>query len=277
MIISSPQLSASVKVSANLDLNLFVGFKKLPFTVYQHLITSNKLTNILQLLNILALCKALCANSYESDKTSAYLSLALSFLEEYVALESHNTTSESSLALVKFIVEQLSLVNIPKHERRYSSSLITTAFLWQLTSSSLYKKLRSLLVLPSISSLRKLSMGMTVQGGTLDTNYLRSRVAEVPEQERIVVLMLDEVYTAQRVVYTNGSFIGVTEEGASAKTVLTFMIQSVKGKYKDVVCLIPIHKLSTALLWKWFDLVMSALNDLFLVVAVSADNHVCNR
>ena len=55
------------------------------------------------------------------------------------------------------------------------------------------------------------------------------------------------------------------------------MIQSVKGKYKDVVCLIRIHKLSTALLRKWFDLVMSALNDLFLVVAVSADNHVCYR
>ena len=120
-------------------------------------------------------------------------------------------------------------------------------------------------------------MVMTVQGGSLDTNYLRSRVAELPEQECIVVLMLDEVYTAQRVEYTNGSFIGVTEEGASAKTVLTFMIQSVKGKYKNVVCLIPIHKLSTALLRKWFDLVMSALNDLFLVVAVSADNHDCNR
>ena len=126
--LSSPQLSPSVKVSANLDLNLFVGSKKVPFTVYQHLITSNKLTNILQLLNILALCKALCANSYELDKSSAYLSLALSFLEEYIALESHSTSSESSLALVKFIVEQLSLVNIPKHGRQYSSSLITTAF-----------------------------------------------------------------------------------------------------------------------------------------------------
>ena len=124
---SSPQLLASVKVSANLDLNLFVGSKKVSFTVYQHLITSNKLTNISQLLNILALCKALCANSYESDKSSAYLSLALSFLKEYVALGSHNTSSESSLALVKFVVEQLSLVNIPKHKRRYSSSLIITS------------------------------------------------------------------------------------------------------------------------------------------------------
>ena len=39
----------------------------------------------------------------------------------------------------------------------------------------------------------------------------------MPEQERIVVLILDKVYTAQRVEYTNGSFIGVIEEGASAK------------------------------------------------------------
>ena len=202
-------------MSENLDLNLFVGSKKVPFAVYQHLITSKKLTNISQLLNILVLCKALCTNSHESDKSSAYLYLALSFLEEYVALESHNTSSESFLALVKFIVEQLSLVNIPKHGRRYSSSLITTAFLWQLTSSSLYKKMRSLLVLPSISL--KTFYGITVQGDTLDTNYLRSRVAELPEQERIVVLMLDKVYTAQRVEYTNGSFIGVIEKDRNHK------------------------------------------------------------
>ena len=83
---SSPQLSALIKVSANLDLNLYVGSKKVLFTVYQHLITLNKLTNISQLLNILALCKALCANFYESNKSSAYLSLALSFFEKYVAL-----------------------------------------------------------------------------------------------------------------------------------------------------------------------------------------------
>ena len=89
--------------------------------------------------------------------------------------------------------------------------------------------------------------------------------------------MVDEVYTAQRVEYTNGSFIGWTEDGSPAKTVLSFMIQSICGKFKDVVCLIPVHKLDTHLLKTWFHKVMNFLDGIFDVVAVSADNHVCNR
>ena len=61
------------------------------------------------------------------------------------------------------------------------------------------------------------------------------------------------------------------------KAVLTFMVQSIYGKYKDVVCLIPINKLNTALLREWFFKVMKGINDCFQVLAVSADNHVCNR
>ena len=89
--------------------------------------------------------------------------------------------------------------------------------------------------------------------------------------------MVDEVYTAQRIEYTNGSFVGVTEDGSPAKTVLAFMVQWLHGKYKDVVCLVPVNRLDTVLLRKWFDKVMLAVNEFLLVVAVSLDNHVCNR
>ena len=82
---------------------------------------------------------------------------------------------------------------------------------------------------------------------------------------------------AQRIEYSNGCFVGLTEDGVPAKTVLAFMVQSVCSKYKDVVCLIPVNKLDTGLLHAWFDRVMQGLRDIFLVLAVCSDNHVCNR
>ena len=118
---------------------------------------------------------------------------------------------------------------------------------------------------------------MSVEASSLDLSYLTARTKDLPEECRIMVLMIDKVYTAQRIEYSNGYFVGLTEEGKRAKTVLTFMIQSVSHKYKDVVCLLPVNQLDTEFLKKWFDKVMVALNDLFFVVAVSVDNHVCNR
>ena len=89
--------------------------------------------------------------------------------------------------------------------------------------------------------------------------------------------MIDEVYTAQRVEYSNGAFIGLSEDGEPAKTVLAFMVQSTCDKYKDVVCLVPINKLNTTILRTWFDKVMKAIDEIFFVVALSVDNHICNR
>ena len=55
------------------------------------------------------------------------------------------------------------------------------------------------------------------------------------------------------------------------------MIQSVSYRYNDVVCLFPLNQFDSKFLRKWFDKVMVAHNGLFFVVAVSVDNHVCNR
>ena len=73
--------------------------------------------------------------------------------------------------------------------------------------------------------------------------------------------MINEVYTAQRIEYSNGYFVGLTEEDKGAKTVFTFMILSVPHKYKDVVCLLPVNQLGTEFLKKWFDKVVVAPND----------------
>ena len=170
-------------------------------------------------------------------------------MNQYVNSEpSSQNLEEDCLPLISFVLEQLKLAFVSKNVRRYSSRTITTAFLWQLKSSWLYKKLRQLLILPSISLLRKPSTDFDVQSRRLDLTYLEQRSARFSQQERLVVLMLDEVYTAKRLEYTNGAFNGLTEAGTLAKTVLTFMVQPICGKYKDVVCLIAVDKLDTQLL-----------------------------
>ena len=165
---------------------------------------------------------------------------------------------------------------MPTNARRYSSSTITTAFLWQLTSNSLYKKLREIFILPTVRRLRQLFI-VNVDSRKLDLHYLKQRITNFTNKERIVALMIGEVYTAQRVEYSNEAFIGLTEDGSPAKTVLVFMVQSACAKYKDVVCFSANQQARFKVVRVWFDKVLVALHDIFFVVAVSVDNHVCNR
>ena len=239
-----------------------------------------QIKSITNLGNVLALCKSIAV---KEARKSCYIDLALSALTDYANSvqsspeqdDSENTCNK--LEFIQFVIEQLQLHRQSKHGRRYSANMLTLAFLCQLTSTSLYKKLRDVLLLPSISRLQQYSSALSVETGVLDLSYLGNRTKNLTENERMVTLMIDEVYTAQRIEYNNGSFTGLTEDGVPAKTVLTFMVQSVCSKYKDVVCLIPVNCLDTALLQRWFEKVMHALDGIFFVVAVSVDNHICNR
>ena len=66
--------------------------------------------------------------------------------------------------------------------------------------------------------------------------------------KKSVTLLIDEVYTANRVDYQNGTYVCLTKDDACAKTVLTFMVQSVCKNYKDAFYLVPAEKLETSLL-----------------------------
>ena len=77
--------------------------------------------------------------------------------------------------------------------------------------------------------------------------------------EKMVVLLLDEVLMAKCVEYSDGSFVTLTKDGVPAKTVLAFMVQSICGKYRDVVCLIPVNKLNTDTSSHWFRRVLKSI------------------
>ena len=80
--------------------------------------------------------------------------------------------------------------------------MLTTFFLWKLTSTALYLKLYDFFILPSCSKLHNLLCQTTVETRVVDQQYLQQRSKDLTEQQRIVTLMIDEVYTAQRVEYS---------------------------------------------------------------------------
>jgi len=271
---SAPSIFGSLLVSDTLQTKMFVSSAHIPKSAYSHLTTSDGLKTTTEFANLLSFCKSFCEKAF-ADPRNSCIALIVMLLEHHLTTASE--CSDEFLPLLKFILEQLKLCQTPKQGRRYSVQVITTAFLWQLTSTALYKKLRSMFILPSLSRLRQLSTCISVKSGQVDLSYLKVRISNLSDHEKKVVLLIDEIYTAQRVEYSNGSFIGLNKDGVPSKTVVAFMVQSISGKYKDVVCLIPINRIDTALLREWFEKMMDGIKQYLLVLAVCADNHVCNR
>ena len=70
--------------------------------------------------------------------------------------------------------------------------------------------------------------------------YLKQKTVNFSAGEKSVTLLIDKMYTANRVEYQNGTSVGLTEDDACAQTVLTFINLS---KLQRLVCLVPVKKL----------------------------------
>ena len=273
-----PKPAISVIINCDLAAKVYISSALVADRVYKDAMRSELLGSITELSNILAACKSLLMKESTEPIVDScqFLDSAATSLKTFVSVEKEAPTS-SNLPFVEFVIEQLGLMKTSNHGRQYSSRMITTAFLWQLTSNSLYKRLRDFFILPSVRWLRTFSQGNSVDSGNINMEFLKNRTKHLKDHEKVVTLLIDEIYTAHRIEYSNGSFIGLTEGGKPSKTVLAFMVQSACGKYKDVVCLITVEKMETTFLRSWFDTVMQALDGILFVAAVSVDNHVCNR
>ena len=260
-----------LEISNSLDYSMGVGSSKIPQRYVSHINKGDKIKTFSVVSKILSFLQGT-----EETKEKKFLHIIGETLQEIAEKEEDHTTRKKLL----FLSEQLSLALSTKKGRKYSSDLLSAAIMWKTTSTALYKQLlrEDCLTLPSLSLLTKLSKSVTTDTGISQASvgYLSARFSKLNAREKYVVLMLDEIYCAERAEYASGRFFGST--GEMCKTVLCFMVKSIGGSYSDVVALFPVRNLDAKRIHQEFLVVMKELAAIgFQVTAVSVDNASPNR
>ena len=182
---------------------------------------------------------------------------------------------------VGFLIEQLSLMLKTPTGRRYSPSLLAVASLRQRGSPALYKQIYqdNFLTLPSPDYVRRLSSSIDVNCMSLTPStiaYLKARFSKIKDKDKVVSLLMDEVYSHQDVQYVNGNFFGYENEQLT-KTMLCLMIKSIAGKYRDIISMVPIVNINAEKLYEIWKSTVSAMTKVGFDIAVTmTDGHSSN-
>ena len=153
---------------------------------------------------------------------------------------------------------------------------------WNTISPALYRQLldEAFLTLPSVRYLKRITSSLSVETGLTNSTieYLKARLKSLSEWDKIIALLMDEVYCIRRTEYVAGKLHGNSEDNTCAKTLLCYMIASVAGTYRDMVAMIPISKIDATIIQNNFQKIVKALSDIGLeLVAMSVDGHSSNR
>jgi len=274
-----PHIRASILVKSDHSLVLSMDGKTIPSSQFKDIVPG-RIQLLSQLTNLMARVKSWC-DEPRSRSQELMISMAVECLK--VCLQQPDDDSDddtNDVRKISFIVEQLDLLTKHKFGRHYSPQLTILSYIIQSASSAAYTTLRDedVLCLPSISTLRKVTRRVNEDHGLDSSAYLTLRVSKLNEHERNVVLMIDEIYVAKRVEYSAGEVKGLVADGSVASTLLCFMVKSLVGKYKDLVTIYPMAKLTAAKQLECFNEVMTLLRKVSLnVVVISVDNASTNR
>jgi len=231
-----------------------------------------------QLINLMARVKS-WIDDVESRSLTMSIQMAISCLED--GLENVDETESAEChRKISFLIEQLKLLNTKKFGRHYTPELTIMSFRIQAASTAAYKVLldENVLCLPSASTLQKVTRRLDSTTGLDNASYLKLRASKLNEYDRNVILLIDEIYVAKRVEYSGGAVQGLTTDGSVASTLLCFMIKSLTTKYKDLVAIYPMSKLTADKQHACYQEVAALLRTVDVnVVAISVDNATANR
>jgi len=271
-----PKIAACVTVKCDKTVVCSMADKQIPASEYGDLVQGS-VKHLSQLVNLMARLKSWLTDS-SSLSLAFYVHTAVAVLE--AALDNLPDRDSEEFRKISFLKEQLQLLVKNKYGRHYSPQLTIFSFMIHAASSAAYSVLleENILCLPSAATLKKVTRRLNRSSQLDNSAYLKLRVSKLNEFERTVLLIIDEIYIAKRVEYSRGEVQGLTAEGDVASTLLCFMVKSLACKYKDVIAIYPMDKLTAAKQHECYQEVMAMLHATQLtVVAISVDNAATNR
>ena len=271
-----PLVKYSLIISDNLQLSMWCNEVKVPFSKVSDLCSNKKIVLFSGVLNILTRLKNMSEGSEKIICTKDTVQFCCELLTEVLP-----ELDEEMVKKISFVKEQLKLSITPKMGRRYSGELLATCVLWDCTSPALFKQIHfeGALTTPTPKHIQRLKVPFNAESGLTESGkrYLKTRFSGLSDREKVVNLILDEVYSAKRVEYSNGTFYGY-ENQTVTKTLLGFMIKSVGGKFMDMVCLFPVDQLDSEILHSMWKNVLKEVTEIgFDVVSNTLDGHSINQ
>jgi len=270
-----PTITGSVVLDSDLAVTVSLDGHCVSSSHYEDVVKGS-VASLTQLMNMMARLKSWVTEPSQKP-TAVCIDIAVNVLRR--CRENMDDDSDEDRKL-SFVIEQLQLLSTIKYSRSYSPQLTIMSYMISAASSAAYNVLLddNVLCLPSKSTLKKVTRRVDSSVGLDNKAYLKLRMSKLNGFETAVLLMIDEIYVAKRVEYSRGDVQGLTSDGSVASTLLCFMIKSLAGKYKDLVAIYPMSKLTAAKLYNCYTEVISLLNDIgFNVIAVSVDNAATNR
>lgn len=101
---------------------------------------------------------------------------------------------------------------------------------------------QNLLYLPSLSRLKKITNRLDTNTAIDSAGYLKLRVSRLNQFQKTVLLIINEIYIAERVEYSAGGVHGLTENCRVASILLYFVVKLLAGKSKDPVAICQMSK-----------------------------------
>ncbi|XP_035233930.1 uncharacterized protein LOC118205753 [Stegodyphus dumicola] len=276
--LSAPRVLSSIKINNDMSLNVFLGDISVPVSHFK--IILNNPDNLLrwsELENILSFIK----NMQKDDLNEVLPSEKEKSVYHWKKCISPDDVYDNK----KFILEQMNLCDKSKMARRYSSELLIFAYSLYMKSSSCYSSLydSGLLSMPSNDHLGKITSILNLDNSLQNENtkkYMSEKFNKLNDENRIVNLLIDEIYVKKSIAYKGKSISGFAENKSDTEgtTVQAFMISSIYSSYKKTIALVPVNNMNADYLCCLTRKALHILNKAgFSVVSMISDNSRINR